>query len=88
MHFVWNILSWFFFFFEFWYRFRLDPNAPDPHYEAEVERMRNTESNTMFIDFSHVMEFQDVLQKAIAEEYLRYVLFISIFCYILGFIIW
>ncbi|KAJ4765576.1 DNA helicase [Rhynchospora pubera] len=59
-------------FLEFLKRFKVDANAPDAHYEAEVERMRLTESNTMFIDFSHVISFNDVLQRAIVEEYLRF----------------
>ncbi|KAI9079573.1 hypothetical protein K1719_038477 [Acacia pycnantha] len=33
--------------------------------------MRNNESNTMFIDFSHVILYND-LQKAISDEYLRF----------------
>ncbi|CAL5417500.1 unnamed protein product [Camellia sinensis] len=41
-------------------------------YESEIEAMRPSESNTMFIDFSHVMRFNDVLQKAISDEYLRF----------------
>ncbi|KAG5532019.1 hypothetical protein RHGRI_026593 [Rhododendron griersonianum] len=40
-------------------------------YESEIEAMRPIESNTMFIDFSHVMCFNDLLQKAISDEYLR-----------------
>ncbi|KAL6517144.1 MCM DNA helicase complex subunit mcm6 [Orobanche hederae] len=43
----------------------------DPYYEAEVEAMNRSESNTMFIDFSHVMRFNDVLQKAISDEFIR-----------------
>ncbi|GFP84175.1 DNA replication licensing factor mcm6 [Phtheirospermum japonicum] len=43
----------------------------DPYYEAEVEAMRPNDSNTMFIDFSHVMRFNDVIQKAISEEFIR-----------------
>ncbi|KAL6548491.1 MCM DNA helicase complex subunit mcm6 [Orobanche gracilis] len=42
-----------------------------PYYEAEVEAMKRSESNTMFIDFSHVMRFNDVLQKAISDEFIR-----------------
>lgn len=34
--------------------------------------MKENESNTMFIDFSHVILYNDVLQKAISDEYLRY----------------
>jgi hypothetical protein len=34
--------------------------------------MRANESNTMFIDFDHVIRFSDLLQKAISDEYLRF----------------
>lgn len=34
--------------------------------------MRANESNTMFIDFEHVIRFSDVFQKAISDEYLRF----------------
>ncbi|XP_057549457.1 DNA replication licensing factor MCM6-like isoform X2 [Amaranthus tricolor] len=34
--------------------------------------MEEIESTTMFIDFSHVMRFDDTLQKAISDEYLRF----------------
>ncbi|KAL0306747.1 UNVERIFIED_CONTAM: DNA replication licensing factor MCM6 [Sesamum radiatum] len=44
----------------------------ESYYEAEVDSMRPNESNTMFIDFSHVMRFNDVLQKAISDEFLRF----------------
>lgn len=54
--------------------FRLNPNSREPHYESEIEAMKPNESNTMFIDFSHVMRFNDVLQKAISDEFLRYFL--------------
>ncbi|KAJ9697355.1 hypothetical protein PVL29_009252 [Vitis rotundifolia] len=33
--------------------------------------MKSNESTTMFIDFSHVMRYNDLLQKAISDEYLR-----------------
>jgi DNA replication licensing factor MCM6 len=36
-----------------------------------MEAMRSRESTTMYVDFAHVMRFNDVLQKAISEEYLR-----------------
>lgn len=52
-------------------RFKLDPNSPESLYEAEIEAMKAKESTTMFVDFSHVIRFNDVLQKAISEEYLR-----------------
>ncbi|KAK6148698.1 hypothetical protein DH2020_019610 [Rehmannia glutinosa] len=44
----------------------------NPYYEAEVEAMRPNDSNTMFIDFSHVIRFNDVLQKAISDEFIRF----------------
>ncbi|WOL02199.1 DNA replication licensing factor MCM6 [Canna indica] len=59
-------------FLEFLKRFKLDPNSVEPFYEAEIEGMRNKETTTMYVDFSHVMRFNDVLQKAISEEYLRF----------------
>uniref|UniRef100_M8BM25 DNA replication licensing factor MCM6 n=1 Tax=Aegilops tauschii TaxID=37682 RepID=M8BM25_AEGTA len=37
-----------------------------------MEAMRSRESTTMYVDFAHVMRFNDVLQKAISEEYLRF----------------
>ncbi|GER43247.1 DNA replication licensing factor MCM6 [Striga asiatica] len=43
-----------------------------PYYEAEVQAMRPNESNTMFVDFSHVMRFNDVLQRAISDEFIRF----------------
>lgn len=47
-------------------------NAGEAYYEAEIEAMRGSESSTMFIDFSHVMLFNNLLQKAISDEYLRF----------------
>ncbi|KAG5516162.1 hypothetical protein RHGRI_037020 [Rhododendron griersonianum] len=58
-------------FLEFLKSFRLDQTSREPFYESEIEAMRPSESNTMFIDFSHVMRFNDLLQKAISDEYLR-----------------
>lgn len=52
-------------------RFKLDANSAEPFYETEIEAMQHKESATMYVDFSHVMRFNDVLQKAISEEYLR-----------------
>ncbi|KAM7262828.1 hypothetical protein ACFE04_000511 [Oxalis oulophora] len=47
-------------------------NVGEPYYQAEIEAMSSNESTTMFIDFSHVMLYNDLLQKAIADEYLRF----------------
>jgi DNA replication licensing factor MCM6 len=68
-------LKCFFLFWFVWSSFRLDGqnrNIGEPYYDAEIEAMKANESTTMFIDFSHVMLFNDVLQKAIADEYFRY----------------
>ncbi|CAH9089528.1 unnamed protein product [Cuscuta epithymum] len=59
-------------FLEFLKSFRLDANSREPFYESEIEAMRPNESNTMFIDFSHVMRFNDLLQRAISDEFLRF----------------
>ncbi|PIA37588.1 hypothetical protein AQUCO_03000272v1 [Aquilegia coerulea] len=49
-------------------------------YESEIEAMKSKESTTMFIDFSHVMEYNDLLQKAIADEYFRFEPFLKNAC--------
>ncbi|EPS67005.1 hypothetical protein M569_07767 [Genlisea aurea] len=61
-------------FLEFLKTFRLPGGggSREPYYEAEAEAMRPNESSTMFVDFSHVTLFNDVLQKAISEEFLRF----------------
>ncbi|KAH7657840.1 DNA helicase protein [Dioscorea alata] len=59
-------------FLEFLKRFKLNPNAAEPYYETEIDAMRDKESTTMYVDFTHVMKFNEVLQKAISEEYLRF----------------
>ncbi|XP_009101691.1 DNA replication licensing factor MCM6 isoform X2 [Brassica rapa] len=59
-------------FLEFLKSFRLDANKPELYYEAEIEAIRGGESTMMYIDFSHVMGFNDALQRAIADEYLRF----------------
>ncbi|KAE8668384.1 DNA replication licensing factor MCM6 [Hibiscus syriacus] len=59
-------------FLDFLKSFRLDPRMAESHYEAEIQAMEANGSSTMYIDFSHVMLYNDVLQKAIADEYLRF----------------
>jgi DNA replication licensing factor MCM6 len=58
-------------FLEFLRRFK-EADAAEAFYETELEAMRSRESTTMYVDFAHVMRFNDVLQKAISEEYLRF----------------
>ncbi|KAG9133591.1 hypothetical protein Leryth_025432 [Lithospermum erythrorhizon] len=48
------------------------PDPRDPYYLSEIDAMRPNESSTMFIDFSHVMLFDDTLQKAISDEFIRF----------------
>ncbi|CAF1919096.1 unnamed protein product [Brassica napus] len=50
-------------FLEFLKSFRVDANKPELYYEAEIEAIRGGESTMMYIDFSHVMGFNDALQK-------------------------
>ncbi|XP_047979842.1 DNA replication licensing factor MCM6 isoform X1 [Salvia hispanica] len=61
-------------FFEFLKTFRDADGGGggEAYYEAEVETMRTNDSNTMYIDFSHVMRFNDVLQRAVSDEFLRF----------------
>nr|XP_011460545.1 PREDICTED: DNA replication licensing factor MCM6 [Fragaria vesca subsp. vesca] len=58
-------------FLDFLKSFRLGGEG-ELYYEAEIEAMINNESTTMFIDFSHVMTFNNLLQKAISDEFLRF----------------
>ncbi|MBA0683186.1 hypothetical protein Goari_024857 [Gossypium aridum] len=44
----------------------------ESYYESEIQAMEANGSSTMYIDFSHVMLYNDILQKAIADEYLRF----------------
>uniref|UniRef100_A0A7N1A4R4 DNA replication licensing factor MCM6 n=1 Tax=Kalanchoe fedtschenkoi TaxID=63787 RepID=A0A7N1A4R4_KALFE len=59
-------------FLDFLKSFKLDVNSTGPYYEEEIEVMKATESMTMFIDFSHVMRYNDFLQQTISDEYLRF----------------
>ncbi|KAK8699828.1 hypothetical protein V6N13_018242 [Hibiscus sabdariffa] len=59
-------------FLDFLKSFRLDPRVGESYYEVEIQAMEANGSSTMFIDFSHVMLYNDILQKAVADEYLRF----------------
>lgn len=59
-------------FLDFLKSFRLDPRMGESYYESEIQAMEANGSSTMYIDFSHVMLYNDILQKAIADEYLRF----------------
>ncbi|KAK3432496.1 hypothetical protein EUGRSUZ_D00002 [Eucalyptus grandis] len=60
-------------FLDFLKSFTVDPNSRGPpYYSAEIDAMKASESSTIFIDFSHVMLFSDLLQSAISDEFLRF----------------
>ncbi|XP_050224009.1 DNA replication licensing factor MCM6-like isoform X2 [Mercurialis annua] len=61
-------------FLEFLQSFKFDVrnSMEEDSYQAQIETMKENESTTMFIDFSHVMRYNDILQKAISDEYLRF----------------
>ncbi|KAI6704253.1 hypothetical protein NL676_013389 [Syzygium grande] len=60
-------------FLDFLKSFTLDPNSRGPpYYSVEIDAMKASESSTIFIDFSHVMLFSDLLQSAISDEFLRF----------------
>ncbi|XP_030477434.2 DNA replication licensing factor MCM6 [Syzygium oleosum] len=60
-------------FLDFLKSFTLDPTSREPpYYSAEIDAMKASESSTIFIDFSHVMLFSDLLQSAISDEFLRF----------------
>ncbi|KAL5158202.1 DNA replication licensing factor MCM6 [Glycine soja] len=52
--------------------FKSSSQRNELYYEAEIELMKSNESNTMFIDFDHVIRFSDLLQQTISDEYLRF----------------
>ncbi|XP_050367808.1 DNA replication licensing factor MCM6 isoform X2 [Argentina anserina] len=66
-------------FLDFLRSFRLGGEG-EVYYEAEIEAMINNESSTMFIDFSHVMAFNNLLQKAISDEFLRFEAYLKNAC--------
>ncbi|MCO5597380.1 hypothetical protein L7F22_051456 [Adiantum nelumboides] len=54
-----------------------EPPGRTKVYETELEVMRSRESTTMFVDFNHVMLFDDALQAAISEDFLRFEPYLS-----------
>ncbi|KAL4204918.1 hypothetical protein AMTRI_Chr01g134600 [Amborella trichopoda] len=58
-------------FLQFLRSFKLD-GQNEVFYESEIEVMKSKELTTMFVDFSHVMRFNDILQRNILEEYIRF----------------
>lgn len=43
-----------------------------PMYVQQLHEMRNEGQTTLFVDFTHVLRFNDVLAMAILENYYRY----------------
>jgi len=44
-------------------------------YIEQVKAMRDYELTTLYVDFSHLLERDDVLARAISDQYYRYALF-------------
>ena len=43
------------------------------NYIEQVKAMRDYELTTLYVDFSHLLEREDVLARAISDQYYRYV---------------
>jgi DNA replication licensing factor MCM6 len=46
--------------------------APRINYSQQAEVMRNTETSSLFVDFSHVLEFDPDLAQALQAQYYRW----------------
>ncbi|GMF33781.1 unnamed protein product [Phytophthora fragariaefolia] len=46
--------------------------APKINYSQQAEVMRNTETSSLFVDFSHVLEFDPDLAQALQAQYYRW----------------
>lgn len=49
-----------------------DPSDQTPYYINQVHAMKDFELTTLYVDFSHLMEREQVLAKAIADQYYRF----------------
>ncbi|KAJ0398200.1 hypothetical protein ATCC90586_005623 [Pythium insidiosum] len=49
-----------------------DPAAPPVTYSQQAEVMRSTETSSLFVDFTHVLEFDPDLAHAIQAQYYRW----------------
>lgn len=47
-------------------------DIPNAYYRRQIVGMKHDGQNTLYIDFGHVYQFNDVLANAIAEEYYRF----------------
>jgi DNA replication licensing factor MCM6 len=45
---------------------------PSVNYSQQAEVMRNTETSSLFVDFSHVLEYDPDLAQAIQAQYYRF----------------
>lgn len=51
----------------------MDEGAPAKiNYSQQAEVMRNTETSSLFVDFSHVLEFDADLAQALQAQYYRW----------------
>ena len=44
-------------------------------YVEQIKAMRYSEITTLYVDFSHLLDRDDVLARAISDQYYRYVYF-------------
>lgn len=58
----------------------LPSGSPDPNGEGnslqhiyidQIRQLRDNESTTLYVDFTHVLRADDVLASAITEQYIR-----------------
>lgn len=53
-----------------------------PTYVQQLHEMRNSGTNTLYVDFNHLFRYNDVMANAIANGYYRYSS-VCIFIYLL-----
>lgn len=49
----------------------MDSQGRTGYYVEELDKMWDSHCTTLAIDFNHIMQFNDLLQKVISEQYLR-----------------
>ncbi|CAH0478889.1 unnamed protein product [Peronospora belbahrii] len=49
-----------------------DPETSKINYSQQAEVMRHTETSSLFVDFSHVLEFDSDLAQALQAQYYRW----------------
>ena len=44
----------------------------DKYYISQIHGMKDNELTTLYVDFSHLLEREEVLARAVAEQYYRF----------------